>query len=228
VDRTTSVDTVTQTVCGTVSTRSPFALFQAVTTPPVVTAHVSPAAGSSGWHTAVPVTVTWRMNDPSGIATSTGCDDTTLTAQMPGTVLTCRATSRAGLTTSASVTVKIDTTPLAVDCRVTPEVLWPPNHRMVPVSASVTVHDALSGPAGFTVQSATSDEPDNGLGDGDRAHDIQGFAAGTPATTGSLRAERSGRGDGREYRLTWTGSDAAGNTAACTATVRVPHSQSRR
>jgi hypothetical protein len=228
VDRTTSVNTVTQTVCGDVSTLSPFALFQPITAPPVITFQVSPVPGAGGWNTTAPVTVSWTVTDPSGIASSSGCDQSTLTAETPATVLMCRATNRAGLSASSSVTVKIDMTPPIVDCRVTPDVLWPPDHRMVPVSSSVTVGDALSGSAGFTVQSVTSDEPDNGLGDGDRPGDIQGFAAGTTATSGSLRAERSGRGDGRAYRLTWIGADQAGNTSTCTATVRVPHSLSRR
>jgi hypothetical protein len=38
-------------------------------------------------------------------------------------------------------------------------------------------------------------------------------------------AARAGSGDGRTYRLTWIGADQAGNTAACTATVRVPHAR---
>jgi hypothetical protein len=53
------------------------------------------------------------------------------------------------------------------------------------------VTDTLSGPAGFTLVSVTSNEPDNGLGDGDQPNDIQGFALGTPSTSGLLRAERA-------------------------------------
>jgi hypothetical protein len=61
--------------------------------------------------------------------------------------------------------------------------------------------------------------------DGDARHDIQGFELGTADTTGRLRAERSGRASGRTYSLIYRGPDQAGNTAACTARVRVPHDQ---
>lgn len=40
-----------------------------------------------------------------------------------------------------------------------------------------------------------------------------------------LRAERSGKGDGRVYTLTYAATDAAGNTATATATVTVAHNQ---
>jgi hypothetical protein len=118
-----------------------------------------------------------------------------------------------------------DTTPPVVTCSASPNVLWPPNHKMVEVNVTVTVSDAESGPAGFELVSVTSNEPDEGLGDGDFPNDIQGFVVGTADTSGFLRAERSGLGTGRTYMLTYEGSDQAENTAQCTATVTVPHDQ---
>ena len=117
----------------------------------------------------------------------------------------------------------LDTTPPTVTCSATPSSLWPPNHKLRDVTTTVTVQDADSGPAGFTLVSVTANEPDNGLGDGDTAMDIQGWAIGTNDTAGRLRAERSGLGTGRVYTLTYEGADAARNTAQCTATVTVPH-----
>jgi hypothetical protein len=108
-------------------------------------------------------------------------------------------------------------------CKVSPSTLWPPDQKLVPVTASVTVTNSLSGPAGFTLTSATSNEPDQGLGQGVRPNDIQGFILGQPSTALLLRAERSGRGNGRVYTLTYTGRDVAGNSAVCSATVTVPH-----
>ena len=67
-----------------------------------------------------------------------------------------------------------DQTAPTVTCSVSPAQLWPPNHKFVPVTVSVTVADAESGPAGFTLLSAVSNEPDNGLGDGDQPNDILG------------------------------------------------------
>ena len=120
-----------------------------------------------------------------------------------------------------------DTTPPTVACSATPNLLWSPNHKMRDVTTSVTVTDAGSGPAGFALVSVTSNEPDNGLGDGDTANDIQGWSVGTADTSGQLRAERSGAGTGRVYTLTYTGYDVAGNSATCSAVVRVPHDQGK-
>jgi hypothetical protein len=224
VDRTTSVDTTSQTVCGEVSSLSPFALFSAVTTPTVVTAVVSPAPNAAGWHRAVPVTVSWTIT--GGTASSGGCAPVTLTADTAGQTLTCTAANGAGVTTSQSVTIRIDTAPPVMQCRATPGVLWPPDHRMVPVTASVQMTDDVSGPGTFALQSVTSNEPDDGRKDGNTRGDIQGFTVGSAGSSGSLRAERAG-GHERIYRLTWTGADVAGNTASCTATVTVPRAAPR-
>jgi len=81
----------------------------------------------------------------------------------------------------------------------------------------------LSGGAEFLLLSATSNEPDNGLGDGDTSNDIQGWTFGVSTVTGKLRAERSGKGSGRTYSLLYSGQDRAGNRSTCAATVVVPH-----
>jgi len=124
--------------------------------------------------------------------------------------------------------IGLDTTPPELTCSVTPSVLWPANHQLVPVTATVQITDALSGPAGITLKSITSSEPDNGLGDGDIPGDMQNFTVGTASFSGSLRAERSGRGNGRTYTLIYEGSDKAGNTNTCVTTVIVPHDMGNR
>jgi alpha-tubulin suppressor-like RCC1 family protein len=116
----------------------------------------------------------------------------------------------------------VDYTPPMVTCSVMPNMLWPPDHEMVPVTARVTVADDFSGPAGFTLTSVASSEPDSDRGKDDRPDDIQEFAVGTASTKGLLRAERSETGRGRIYTLTYTGLDVAGNSATCAATVVVP------
>jgi hypothetical protein len=121
--------------------------------------------------------------------------------------------------------LRVDRTPPAVACRAMPALLWPANHRLVDVTTAVTVDDAGSGADGFVLTSATSSEPDAGLGDGDTANDVQGFAVGTASIAGQLRAERSGTGSGRAYTLRYVGRDAAGNEAACAAIVTVPHNR---
>ncbi len=49
--------------------------------------------------------------------------------------------------------------------------------------------------------SVTSNEPDNGLEDGDASNDFQGWAISTADTSGKLRAERSGKEMFRRYTL---------------------------
>src|SRR5256884_4348102 len=67
-----------------------------------------------GWHNSA-VTVTWTVADPeSGIASSTGCQATTLSDENPSTTLTCSATNAAGLSATRSITVRIDKTPPAI------------------------------------------------------------------------------------------------------------------
>jgi len=72
-----------------------------------------------------------------------------------------------------------DTTPPVVSVSVTPDLLWPPNHKYVNVAPSVTVQDACLDTTGVVLVTATSNEPDNGLGDGDTANDIVINADGT-------------------------------------------------
>ncbi len=121
VNVTTSVNPATTTICGSVTSLSPFALFVPVdTTPPVIVPTVTPAPNAAGWNNT-DVTVSWNVTDPeSGVASSIGCSRTTLTAETSGTVVTCAATDGAGLSASASVTVKIDKTPPTITVTRTP------------------------------------------------------------------------------------------------------------
>jgi hypothetical protein len=65
----------------------------------------------------------------------------------------------------------------------------------------------------------TSNEPANGLGDGDTDSD---WEIGEGLTL-KLRAERAGGGSGRIYTIVFACTDEAGNTVTKTATVSVPH-----
>ena len=121
-----------------------------------------------------------------------------------------------------SVTV-VDTTPPVITVSVTPVVLWPPNHQMREINATVTVTDVCSAAPTFVLTSITVDEPDNGDGDGNTIDDVQEAEFGTPDTRFKLRAERQGNGDGRVYTITYTATDGSGNTAVAVVTVVVPH-----
>ena len=73
--------------------------------------------------------------------------------------------------------------------------------------------------------SASSNEPDNGTGDGDTDDDIQGVEPGTPDTEFRLRAERAGGGDGRIYTVVYELTGVEERATRHEATVSVPHDQ---
>jgi hypothetical protein len=66
----------------------------------------------------------------------------------------------------------------------------------------------------------TSDEVENGTGDGNTLNDI---AIASDCKSVQLRAERSGTGNGRVYTITFLVRDASGKTSTATAQVVVPH-----
>ncbi len=96
--------------------------------------------------------------------------------------------------------------------------LWPPNHRLVDVSV-VGVTDPDGDPVAITIAGITQDEPVNGLGDGDTSPD--GFGVGTARA--QVRAERSGTGNGRVYRISFTADDGKGGSCTAAVGVGVPH-----
>ncbi len=106
---------------------------------------------------------------------------------------------------------------------VSPEILWPVNHKYVDVVATVAVSDNFDPNPTVALVSVTSNEPDNGLEDGDTANDIlivDDFHF-------KLRAERDGLGSGRIYTITYTVKDACGNSTTQSVTVTAPISMGK-
>ena len=131
-----------------------------------------------------------------------------------------------GGTSSAYVTVtvaNINTPPTLVNPRADVPVLWPPDHRLVPVHIlGVVDPDQPPYNATITINSVTQDEPTNGLGDGDTPVDaIITHNTGSDDTL-LLRAERSGKGDGRVYHVCFTAADPEGSVTGCVDVI-VPH-----
>jgi hypothetical protein len=113
-----------------------------------------------------------------------------------------------------SVTV-VDTTPPTISAAgASPAVLWPPNHKMVPVVVSAAVSDACDASAASrcAINSVTSNE---GMSPGD--------AQVTGNLTLSLRAERSGGAKSRVYTIGVRCADASGNASTRAVSVTVPH-----
>jgi len=112
-------------------------------------------------------------------------------------------------------------TPPVVSCSVETDLLWPPNHKLVDVGLQVSVqHEAETT---LTVE-VFSDEDDLESGSGNHAPD----AVHGPAETLSLRAERSGQGDGRVYLVVARAADAFGNSGSGCCAVVVPKSMSAK
>jgi hypothetical protein len=142
------------------------------------------------------------------------------------TTVTWMATDGTGNSSTATQAVTVqDTTPPELQVVVSPTVLWPPNHKMVKIRAQIGTEDVCDAAPAVKLLSITSNEPDNGLGDGDTKNDIQGAAFGTDDREFFLRAERSGKGDGRIYSIVYETTDASGNATLQTVVVTVPKSR---
>jgi len=121
-------------------------------------------------------------------------------------------------TTSVTRTVKVRDTiaPSISGLTASPNLLTSPNHTMIGIVVPFTVAEASN--AGSCSIGVSSNEPQNGAGDGDTPidwtvidlHHVQ------------VRAERSGRGIGRIYTIAVTCTDPSANQTTRTTTVVVP------
>jgi hypothetical protein len=94
--------------------------------------------------------------------------------------------------------------------------------RLVTINATLASSDVCDTTPTIRLVSITSNEPDNGLGDGDQPNDIQGAAFGTDDRQFLLRSERAGKKKDRSYTITYSATDDSNNTTQRQATVRVP------
>ena len=140
---------------------------------------------------------------------------------------TYTAADAAGNTATATRTVEVvDTTAPALTLSLSQTSLWPPNHAMVPV-ATISATDLCDALVGLQI-SVTSNEPENGTGDGDTGPDWEVVDNGDGTGTIALRAERKGNGTGRVYTLSVVATDEAGNFTAKGGKVTVVHSQAKK
>lgn len=110
--------------------------------------------------------------------------------------------------------------PPALNVTVSPDTLWPPNHKYVEINATV---QASADTDSVELLSVTSNEPDSGQGGGDKPNDI----VIVDDLTVKLRAERAGKGDGRVYTFVYEATTVCGSATQAMATVIVPHSQGK-
>lgn len=170
---------------------------------------------------------------------------TTPTATFPhgSTAVTLTVTDQCGAVSSSDVIIVVQDTvaPQIHAIYATPNVLWPPNHDMIPVSVDMLLSDTCENTADLLVScKVSSDEPDDATGDGAFSGDVDGSDGYTTpvsvtlsydASTGkwvgglNLRAERDGAQDGRKYSIVVYAADDSGNISQATACVVVPKSQ---
>lgn len=166
--------------------------------------------------------VPMQTNEIAGGATSTPVSQSFDAIYQLGTnEVTFTVTDTSGESAECSTTVvMVDTKPPVItNLKTDKAYLWPPNHKMVPVKLSAKVTD-LCGSATWKITSITSNQPDNGLGDGNTSDDWKI----TGNHTALLRAERSGKNGTREYTLHVTATDESGNESEpASVTVYVPH-----
>ncbi|NIS54050.1 MAG: hypothetical protein GWN94_23620 [Phycisphaerae bacterium] len=112
-----------------------------------------------------------------------------------------------------------DTTPPEFELSVTPDILWPPTHKMVLITPSWTVSDDVDPSPEVSLVSIVANEGDNTIGDGHTSGDIQIGEDGSI----HLRSERSGPGTDRVYTITYEAVDDCGNVTVSSATVSIPH-----
>jgi uncharacterized repeat protein (TIGR01451 family) len=184
--------------------------------------------------------LTWECHTPftdPGATASDSCDSSVpvsvsgvVNANAVGTyTLTYTASDDSGnaaVPVTRTVIVRDTTAPTITLNSYAPS-MWPPNHKYSTfrvtdfVTAASDGCDTTLGVGNVVIEKVTSDEPDNGGGDGDTSNDMV-IAADCKSV--QLRSERNGSGDGRVYIITFKVSDGT-NVTRKTVKVVVPHDQ---
>jgi hypothetical protein len=114
-----------------------------------------------------------------------------------------------------------DTAPPILTISLSPDTLWPPNGKLVPVTATITVKDDYDPQPEIILESITANETAT-------ASDAPDAQPGTDDRQFQLKAKRTGDNlAGRIYTVTYSATDASGNKATASATVTVPHDQGK-
>ncbi len=140
--------------------------------------------------------------------------------------ITLRVTDWSGASDTDTIGVEVvDTTPPVLGPVVEPSLLWPPNHRMVPVQVEGRAADACDPSPTLAYLRVARSEPDDAPGgsDGHTSDDVQVVSVNGLDVSLMLRAERDANGPGRAYTVVYLAMDGAGNSAEVGAVIPVPH-----
>jgi len=140
-------------------------------------------------------------------------------------LITLRVTDTAGESATDDVIKEVvDTVAPDFAVSVAPEMLWPPNGRMVEITTAANASDVC----GQTRVTLTAIEVADGGVITEAPADSRGAEAGSPDLSFELRAKRAGQGKGRVYRIEYAAEDPSGNRSTDQAHVTVPHDQGSR
>lgn len=116
---------------------------------------------------------------------------------------------------------RLDTTPPTLTVSLSPNMLWPPNGKLVPITATITVTDNYDPAPEIKLESIYASEEAT-------PNDVANAQPGTDDRQFSLAAKRAGTNlAGRIYTVTYSATDASGNKTTASATVTVPHDQGK-
>jgi uncharacterized repeat protein (TIGR01451 family) len=175
-----------------------------------------------------PGTATASDNCSGVTVTGTRSDSQPLNAPYPvgTTTITWKATdSHTNMTTGTQTVTVNDATPPTIVLTTGTISLSPPNHSYQTFSIAAFVAsasdscDASVNINKVVISKVTSDEVDNGGGDGNTSNDM---VIAPDCKSVQLRSEREGGGDGRVYTITLKVKDSAGNVTTATRQVVVP------
>jgi formylglycine-generating enzyme required for sulfatase activity len=128
------------------------------------------------------------------------------------------------------VTVEVtDTTAPSLSPVPSMTILWPPNHKLVPVTIQANAFDNGGGTIVLDVNVTSSELPDTD-GDGNTIPDyyIDSVDNETGIIELRLRSERSGKGDGRTYTITITATDESANQSVAVVEIIAPHDKRKK
>jgi HYR domain-containing protein len=178
---------------------------------------------------ASPVNFTATATDNCSVPTVTTDHLSGSSFPVGTTTVHATATDAAGNSSACSFTVTVkDIDAPVITLNGHTITLWPPDHKYITIQVTDLVASAsdLCDPGvninSVVIAGVTSDEPENGSGDGNTTNDIL-IADGCKSV--QLRAERMGSGNGRVYTITFKVTDSSGNSTTATAEVTVPSSQ---
>jgi hypothetical protein len=204
--------------------------------PPVGSITTNPSPNGNGWINSSPVTVNLSGTDSGSgvqqlrywinkgqVTVVAGSSASTQISGEGTNSVNLRVLDNAGnISSLVSQPVNIDLTAPAVNVSASPSSIWPPNGRMVPVTVSGTITDNLSGVNSSTAAFAVVDE----YGSVRPSGPVTLGPGGNYSFTVSLQASRNGNDkDGRQYVITVSAKDFAGNVGSAATTVTVPHDQ---